>query len=416
MKLARFSGKSPLGFNGRGGQAHWYLTPHLILLVSTVIYFIPYFVGYFRYIAPDGRMYDLAYSPQVGWAVALILLLLGVCAIISEKPSRHVYISPKSDVHIESLVLSSLIIVMGAFVFFSGKAAIASKQELLDQTGRWDYSFYLLASFGLIFSSIAGYRKHLTLFVVSLCGLLFVIYLGHRSSLVIAILGVAYVRFRDRPIPKLPLKYLVAGVALFFVVSIYKSIYVAIKMQQWDLVSHRLAAENIWASALVGMEQFTTFAHLDFVVSDNHRLDCSNAWLAPFTIVPFSDEFLGKFWDVEGCYYNSQIQPLYFSGYRGGVAANIWAEFFGYFGYWGFPVLISVLSGFYWSIEAIIRRLRSPVLISGMIVALINMSFYIQRKELLGAFISGKRAVIVAFCVFIVAQIVRAFNRKVSVG
>lgn len=411
MKLPRFSGKAR-GHNG--GQARWYMTPHLILLASTAIYFIPYLVGHFRYIAPDGRVYDVAYSPEVGWAVALILTLLGVCAIISERPSQNVYIYQKKDVRIESLVLGVLIILTGALVFLSGKAGIASKQELLDQTGRWDYSFYLLSSFGLIFSSIAGYRKQLPLFLVSLCGLLFVIYLGHRSSLVIAVLGVAYVRFRDRPIPKLPLKYLVAGIALFFAVSIYKSVYVAIKMQQWDLVFHRLATENIWASALVGMEQFTTFAHLDFVVSDNHRLACSNAWLAPFTIIPFSDEFLGKFWDVEGCYYNSQIQPLYFSGYRGGVAANIWAEFFGYFGYWGFPLLIVILSVFYWLIEAVIRRLHSPVMISGMIVALINMSFYIQRKELLGAFISAKRAVIVAAIVFILAKMIRAFNRKVS--
>lgn len=395
----------------RRGRFRLYLTPHLLLLISTLIYFSPYAVGSFEYILPGGRRVEHHYSHEVGIAVALILAMLGLCVAFLGR--KHQAIRLRTSTSVESRVLAALIVVSGLYVLASGQASIVSKQVLLEQTGRVDLSFYLLCSLGFIFAALTGYRSNKFLLVVSLLGLLFVAYLGHRSSIVIAIIGAAYVRFRDRPIPRIPLKYVVMAVALFFVVAVYKSIYVAIKLERWDLVMERLSPDNILQSSMAGMEQFTTFAHLDFFVSDDFRLQCSNAWLIPFTVFPYSDSLLSGVWDVSGCYYNAQVQSVYFPGYSGGVAANIWAEFFGYFGYLGFPVLIAILTFFYWSLEYVMRRLRSPVLVSGLIVALINLSFYIQRKELLGAFISGKRAFTVALIVFLAAWVLRMVNKRV---
>lgn len=395
----------------RRGRFRLYLTPHLLLLISTLIYFSPYAFGSFEYLAPGGQRVERHYSPEVGIAVAMILAMVAICAAFLGR--KHQAIRIRSSTSIEGRVLAALILVSGLYVLASGQASIVNKQLLLEQTDRLDLSFYLLCSLGFIFSALTGYRNNKALLGISLVGLLFVAYLGHRSSIVIAIIGAAYVRFRDQPIPRIPLKYVVAAVALFFIVAVYKSIYVAVKLERWDLVMERLSPDNIMQSSMAGMEQFTTFAHLDFFVSDNFRLGCSNAWLIPFSIIPYSDSLLHGIWDVSGCYYNAQVQPVYFSGYSGGVAANIWAEFFGYFGYFGFPVLVAILTWFYWAIEYAMRRMRSPVLISGLIVALINLSFYIQRKELLGAFISGKRAFTVALVVFVAAWLLRMVNRRV---
>lgn len=404
--------RADIDTTARRSRFRLYLTPHLLLLVSTLIYFSPYAVGSFEYLAPGGQRVERHYSPEVGIAVAIILAMLALCAAFLGR--KHQPIRLRSSTATEARVLAALIFVSGLYVLASGQASIVSKQILLEQTDRLDLSFYLLCSLGFIFSALTGYRKNRGLLAISLLGLLFVAYLGHRSSIVIAIIGAAYVRFRDHPIPRIPFKYIVAAVLLFFIVAVYKSIYVAIKLERWDLVMERLSPDNILTSSMSGMEQFTTFAHLDFFVSDNFRLGCSNAWLIPFSIIPYSDSFLSGIWDVSGCYYNAQVQPVYFPGYSGGVAANIWAEFFGYFGYFGFPVLIAILTWFYWAIEYAMRRLRSPVLVAGLIVAIINLSFYIQRKELLGAFISGKRAFTVALIVFLGAWVLRMVNRRVS--
>lgn len=393
-------------------RLRWYLTPHVLLLISTLIYFSPYVVGSFEYIMPSGQRYQREYSAEVGVAAAFVLAMLFFCAMFIGKRNRQIAVRDSTSV--ESKVLAALIVAAGLYVLISGQAGIVNKRDLLDQTDRIDLSFYLLCSLGFIFSALTGYKKHKGLLGVSLLGLLFVAYLGHRSSLVIAIIGAAYVRFRDQPIPRIPVKYVIAAVILFFVVAVYKSIYVAIKLERWDLVMERLSTQNILQSSMTGMEQFTTFAHLDFVVSDNFRLACSNAWLMPFTLIPYSDTVLNRIWDVSGCYYNSQIQPVFFPGYSGGVAANIWAEFFAYCGYLGFPILIGILSLFYGLIEYLIRRSRSPILVSGLIVALVNMSFYIQRKELFGAFISSKRAVTIALIAFSLAWVLRKVNRRIS--
>lgn len=414
MKISRDKG-GRIGPSGgaeaKSGRFRLYLTPYLLLLISTLIYFSPYAVGSFEYLAPGGQRVERHYSGEVGIAVAMILAMLAVCAALLGK--KHQTIRIMSSTSIEAKVLAALIVVSGLYVLGTGQASIVSKQVLLEQTDRIDLSFYLLCSLGFIFSALTGYKSNRGLLAISLMGLLFVAYLGHRSSIVIAIIGAAYVKFRDHPIPRIPIKYVVAAVVLFFIIAVYKSVYVAIKLERWDLVMERLSPDNIMQSSLSGMEQFTTFAHLDFFVVDNFRLHCSNAWLIPFSIIPYSDSFLSGVWDVPGCYYNAQVQPVYFPGYSGGVAANIWAEFFGYFGYFGFPILVAILGWFYWFIEYVIRRMRSPVLISGLIVALINLSFYIQRKELFGAFISGKRAFTVALIVFFLAWVLRMVNRRV---
>lgn len=397
--------------NRRPGR--WYLTPFLLLLISTLIYFSPYFVGSFDYVLPGGRHQNIAYSSAVGGAVVFVLAILALCAVFIGRRGRRIVPVPRAS-SIEAYVLVALIVATGLYVILSGNARVVDKQELLENTSRIDLAFYLFCSLGVIFCALAGYRKHRGLLLTSVLGLLFIVYLGHRSSLVIAIIGVAYVRFRDNPIPKIPLKYIVMALAAIFVIAVYKSIYMAVKMQRWDLVAERLSLANLSDSMMVGMEQFTTFAHLDFIVAENFRFSCSNAWLAPLAILPYSDFIIARFWDVNSCSYNAQVQPLFFSGYSGGVAANIWAEFFGYFGYFGFPALIFILGILFRLIEGAIKRLRSPILISGLVAALVNLSFYVQRKEFLGAFISAKRAFTVALIVFAIALAIKSFNRKVA--
>lgn len=401
---------------GLGSRApgRWYLTPFVLLFISTAIYFSPYFIGSFDYVLPGGLRQKVAYSSAVGGAVAVVLLLLGLGAIFVGRRGKCVIPIPKGS-GIEAVVLGALIALTGAYVVISGNATLIDKQELLENTNRIDLSFYLFCCLGIVFCALNGFRKHKFLLLLSTIGLLFIVYLGHRSSLAIAIIGAAYVKFRDHPIPRIPLRYFVFALAAMLVIAVYKSVYIAVKMERWDLVVERLSPGNFVDSIMVGMEQFTTFAHLDFIVSENYRFACSDAWLAPLAILPYSDFIISRFWDVNSCSYNAQVQPLFFAGYSGGVAANIWAEFFGYFGYFGFPILILVLGVLYRMIEGAIRRIRSPILISGLIVALVNLSFYIQRKEFLGAFVSAKRAFTVALIVFVAATLIRSLNRKVAV-
>lgn len=389
------------------------LTPQMLLLISTLLYFSPYLFGSFDYIEPSGRLVEREYSSDVGFAVAFILFLLFCFTFLFRRKRQVLRLSSESDV--EAAVLIFFTVVLAGYTLLTGQAAYVDKQQLLENTDRLHLIFYQLCTLSVVFVALVGWRRHRSLLILSSVGLLFTMYLGHRSSLAIAAISVLYIFYRNTPMTKRFFRYLLLAGVLFFILSVYKSIYVAVKLGLWDLVLERLAPWNLVGSAVVGMEQFTTFAHLDFVVSNEFRLACSNLWMIPISIFPFSDALF----DVSDCYYNAQVQPVFFPGYRGGVAANIWAEFYGLLGYFGFPILIGVLGISFGLIEHVMQRIRSPILISGLIVALVHMSFYIQRKELFGAFISGKRAITVAILVLVASWLLRRFamsrrSRKAS--
>lgn len=389
----------------RKRKSRLFLTPHLLLLVSTLLYFFPYFVGSFEFITPTGQRFQQNYSQEVGLVVFFVLSMLAAIALGIER--RSIEIGGRTPRKSESLFLLLALLSLLAYVIVEGNIFSLSKSEMLEGTNRIHLAFYQVSALSFVYCILTGYNKNTLLFVLSVLCLLLILYAGHRSALLIAAVSAAYIYFRSTPITRRFLTLCIVAALAFFFLSTYKSVYIAIKSGDWDLVVTRLSFENIAASMLVGMEQFLTFAHLDFVVSSGFRLACSNFWIIPFTVVPFMDDILGPILNLRNCDYNAQIQPIFFSGYSGGVAANVWAEFFGLFGYIGLPILIALLSFFFYTLEYFIRRLRSPIMVSSLIIALVNMSFYIQRKELLGGFISAKRAVLIAFIIFFVIWFLR---------
>lgn len=395
---------------GRRRVSRLCFTPHVLLFISTLLYFTPYFFQSFEYITPSLARANYRYSSEVGPAVLFILFLLGLISFAAPKREQALCITTQHKS--EAQVVFAVTLVLGLYMLLSGHGLQVDKRTMLDQTNRFHLIFYQVCSMGLIFSVLTDPERNRKLLFLCLSGLLLIVYIGHRSSFVIAIVGLFYIRYRNSPMTKNALKFVVFAGALFFALSVYKSIYVAVKIGNWDLVLSRLSPENLVQSALIGMEQFVIFAHLDFVVRNDFRLDCTNIWMIPISIIPFVEFFIDSIGDVSQCYYNAQVQPIFFSGYSGGVAANIWAEFFGYLGYLGFPVLILVLSGFFWLIEYFMRQTRSPILVSGLIMSLVYMSFYIQRKELFGAFISAKRSIIIALIIYLVAGLLKRLTSK----
>jgi hypothetical protein len=126
------------------------------------------------------------------------------------------------------------------------------------------------------------------------------------------------------------------------------------------------------------------------------------------SFIPFVENIIGE----SSCGYNAQVQPLFFPGYSGGVAANIWAEFYANFGYAGLPLLVVLLGLLCAGAEWAIRVTRSATLKAALIVSVIHLSFYIQRKELLGAAISAKRPILVALIILLLAYVYRRLEPR----
>jgi hypothetical protein len=377
------------------------LTPQMLLLVSSLVYFVPFVAGGFQYVDIGGRKYDFTYDVGTGYAIALVISCI-VAAMLVFVPRRQNF-EIENESQGESLVIIAMIVIFGGISVANPALFSASKADVLSSTGRFQYIFYNTCIVGVVFGALSGWRKSRLVIVLSCLGLILTLYIGHRSAVAIAILSFLYIRYRNISLLIIRKRYIIGGVSAFFFLAIYKSIYSAVKAGNFELVGQKIQFNQLSDSTLVGLEQFVTLAHLDLIVKYDYTLPCSNLWLVPLSFIPFSDSVFGK----DGCTYNEQVQPLLFPGYSGGVAANIWAEFYANFGYAGFPLLVLILSLTCVAIEAVIRNVRSAALKAGLIVAIVHLTFYIQRKELLGAFISAKRVILVSLFIFGVVYVHR---------
>lgn len=380
----------------------WALRPQVWLLISTILYFFPFLIGSFEYRSPfDGSRVIVDYHAGTIYAVSIALLSI-LFSIIFFK-DKIVDFSVNGDFRHEEIAIAIFIIIFGIYTLQTPELFESSKADVLEVTDRGHYLFYTVTGVGFLYAILAGWRTHRLLFVLSTLGLLLTLYIGHRSALAIAIGGWAYVMFRNRSLLTLNPLHILSGFAAILALAVYKSVYVAIKLGDFTAVKNRLLDNPLVDNAIIGLEQFVTFAHLDFVVTYDYTLPCSNLWAVPITLIPFMDEFI----DVSACGYNAQVQQMFFSGYPGGVAANIWAEFFANFKYLGIPLVVLVIVLICRGIEYFLNRTKSPLLKSGLALSIIQMTVYIQRKELMGAIVSAKRAIIVALLVYAVAYAVR---------
>jgi hypothetical protein len=382
------------------------LRPQVWLLISTILYFFPYAVGSFQYRSPYGSRIVVEYHDGTIYAVALIFFCLAMSIFFIR--DNKVDLSVNEDNRHEAIVLIFLISVFGIYTLMTPQLFEATKSDVLESTNRGHYLFYSICSVGVIFSFLSGWKKNRDVLFISVIGLFLVLYIGHRSALAITVAGFIYLRFRNSSLTNLKIWHVIGAFALVFALAVYKSIYVAIKMGDFGAVRDRLLENPLVDNAVVGLEQFVTFAHLDFVVTYDYSLPCSNLWAIPISLIPFMDEFI----DVSACGYNVQVQQVFFSAYPGGVAANIWAEFFANFGYAGIPLLVLILVAVCKLVEYFISKSSSAVIKAGLILSIIQLTVYIQRKELMGAFISAKRVILVALLVYAGALILRMLTSR----
>ena len=378
----------------------WSLRPEVLFFLSSIIYFLPLAVGWFVYVAPSGNRVEVNYHSEV--IPVVTFALASILVAIAFLPARSVNVRsivPTEATKRESLILCVLIVLSGLYVLLTPDLFSPDKGEVLRATRRGHYLFFNLSVVGVLYCALIGWGRNPWLLGLSMLGILLALYIGYRSTVALAIAGALYIAFRDRSLFSIGLKRGLAVMAAIMALTLYKFINSKIKRGEFGAAFDRIADGPFVDNAVFGMEPFVTFAHLDFVVTYDFNLDCTNLWRIPLSLIPFTNELI----DYAACSYNRQIQPVFFSGYSSGVAANIWAEFFANFGYAGIPLLVMIVVALGKSLELVLARVSSAVLRAGIILGVIHLTVYIQRNELLLAFVFAKRAVLVALLVYALA-------------
>lgn len=382
------------------------LTPTALLFISSAIYFAPIFYGEGGVDTFGGR-YVVRYQAETFWVA--VLALASITLIFIAFPPRALTFRMGYSPNMEASVIFAFWVLLAAYTVTTSAMFSADKALVLEATNRAHTAFFNLNSIAFLFCLLIGWKRHRFLFLASLAGLAFAIFVGHRSYLALALVGAAYVFFRNTSVLKVKLIYGICGGLAVVGLVLYKSIYVWIKRGDFQKVNELLQWDNLFESVLVGIEPVTTSRILDYVIFHDFSLACSNLAIVPLLWIPFLDGFL----ETARCSFNSQMQPTLMGGYHGGVAANIWAEFYSVFGIFGIPILVVVLLGLARIVEYIIQRIRSPVLVSAFILAIVQLTFYVQRNELATTITLAKRAVIVALIIWAIASLLQ--QRKSSI-
>lgn len=382
-------------------KSRFYLTPALLLLISTALYFTPSLFGGFEMTWSSGASISTVFSRETIIISALILTILVIVAFAWTR--NEIRYKTFAREKIESRILLVIVILLMLYTLSTPALFSPTKSEVLAATDRLHFLFYNSCMVGFLFCQLTKWRKHKALMLTSTLGLLLAVYIGHRSYLAISIVGIIYLSFRSKSVLSIKKSHFFLMIVMLFSLMLYKPIYSAIKDGNLELILYRISPENILISIAIGSEQFITYSILDQVVTIDFQLRCSNLWFTPFTIIPFTDSLI----DLKDCTFNNQFQSVFFSDFSGGIAANIWAEFISNFGITGIPIFIISSLVLCSAIERLSTATRSAALISGLIIMIIELTFYIQRNEFLSGFLLGKRAIMAALIVFIIALVIK---------
>ncbi|EPP4297526.1 hypothetical protein ACUP6R_003312 [Vibrio navarrensis] len=398
------------------------LSISFFFFICISIYFMPLFFGVVN--EPSGRYVEqVDIVPEFYLIASFIFFLCPLSDFIYTKllPRKiNIFNSVNNDIArnnviLETQTLSLIILILISFILqyvVSGPALLsADKSMVLEAKSRWTTLNTTASMIALCFLSLLKKEsiktKHYNLLLFfTFISLAFNIYIGHRSNAAIAFLGVCIIFFIDQRLDLVVRnnkKKILLVIAVSFFFFIYKFIYIAVKMNDFQLVAEKLASDDFFVTAFTYSEPFTTQGIFNRVISDSYIVECSNIAFIPVLILPAMNEYI----DLESCKYNYLIQRDLFPEVDYGVGSNIWAEFFSLGGYFSLFTLSVIFLICLICIYHLYRNVYSILAKSSISVALVYICFYSNRKDLFLLVGILKRIVLTLLIIYVISFIIR---------
>ncbi|HCU66655.1 MAG TPA: hypothetical protein DF774_12940 [Rheinheimera sp.] len=378
---------------------------------SSFIYFSPTFFGYAGFLVD---LTDWVYSPLADKTYAVYFIFLSILFLTTLSHDLFIktsgnfnYSQIKADDKYKYEMYSAFILLLISFfllnIFGGGALHQLDKNQVMANIGRWYllYESILLLAIAYVLT-VAKFR---TAYICLLFFLCFDVYLGFRTSFVIAILMLFFVSFNKKDKRLIGLwPYLLLGVFAVFSILMLKLMMFGLKKGDIDILLAILSNSQTYEKLLSTSEPFVTQSILNTVVSLDFRTDAEHLKLIPLQFVLLGDVVFGQIRS-----FNDYFQPALFPKINYGMASNFLAEFYavsGVFGVFAVSAVYSlVLMVLNLAIQSVKAGYKPLLLLCG-----VYWAFYIYRNDMAYILNIEKRIVISFLLVILLAFVLRRFN------
>ncbi len=378
---------------------------------SSFIYFSPTFFGYAGFLVD---LTDWVYSPLADKTYAVYFIFLSILFLTTLSHDLFIktsgnfnYSQIKADDKYKYEMYSAFILLLISFfllnIFGGGALHQLDKNQVMANIGRWYllYESILLLAIAYVLTVV----KFRTVYICLLFFLCFDVYLGFRTSFVIAILMLFFVSFNKKDKRLIGLwPYLLLGVFAVFSILMLKLMMFGLKKGDIDILLAILSNSQTYEKLLSTSEPFVTQSILNTVVSLDFRTDAEHLKLIPLQFVLLGDVVFGQIRS-----FNDYFQPALFPKINYGMASNFLAEFYavsGFFGVFAVSAVYSlVLMVLNLAIQSVKAGYKPLLLLCG-----VYWAFYIYRNDMAYILNIEKRIVISFLLVILLAFVLRRFN------
>ncbi len=370
--------------------------------IAQQIYFMPLILQLFNIELIFGTYSEKTYYV----ASALVLVFILFSTLPQTKNTKLLIIKPEIDIDLFSKVCALTCFLLFVYIFTNTSGAIFNlgKTDMLKMLS-YDYLIWSNATILAVVSSFYTRRK--LLITLSLSVLFINVYIGFRSPAAITVIASAILYFSIKRTTFFSIKkrhfFLIFLLCLFF--FSYKGIYMSIKTNNYDILSHRVSSAEFFVDSFINSEPSLTTSILSNVLKDSFRIDIHHA-----KNILISLGFFGAF-GVKIESFNSIIQPIYYAKINGGVGSNVWANIYSIFGYVGLYTFMIIYCFSLYVAGNMVHRLTGVYKII-VAVSFSYWAFYIHRNDLSYQLSLEKRVIIIFTALYLLTLIIQTITIK----
>ena len=284
-----------------------------VLVFSTVLYYFPMILGRVRLSQNLDATIDISSSAYVCVAVFLTLVFLflaitdkyklginGKILFKEERSGISAYEDTFSNYAVLMLEFVGVALMAYTFIMYGGFSGQFNKMAMLAESNRFTEYFKYIALYSFVYAFINKGKKIFFIRIMSIILISYTFFLGHRSFMVLGIIGIFLFKLGNGK--KTKLSYFIKKHKLAFLTIILgalfflfiKGVFAALMSGQYELVKSRLTDPDYYINALLTSESNSISSNLNFVCTSEMTYNLADYIVGFVLLIPVLGDMISS--------------------------------------------------------------------------------------------------------------------------